>query len=298
MLKHAVGSIIFRYMNAKNLQIALLFILPGVMMTPLYSQSLRVMSYNIRYDNPADGPNAWGYRKEFLVEQVKKTNPDILGIQESLPNQVAYLASALPEYDHVGKGRDENGQGESTTIFYKKKRFDLKEDHQFWLSETPDTISKGWDAAIRRICTYALLYDKNTRRSFWIFNTHFDHVGREARVKSAELILNRIDNINNASLQVILLGDFNATPESEPIQKLSAGMQDARLMAKKRVAGPEGSFNAFDFAKPATTLIDHIFVTPDVAVKKYLVLVNARESRYPSDHFPVVVELTLTKGAR
>lgn len=282
-------------MNAKNVRTTLLFILSGLTMTPLYSQSLRVMSYNIRYDNPADGLNAWSNRKEFLVEQVKKVNPDILGIQESLPNQVAYLVEALPDYDHVGTGRDENGQGESTTIFCKKKRFDLKNEHQFWLSETPNKISKGWDAAIRRICTYALLYDKSAKRALWIFNTHFDHVGTEARLKSAELILKKISEANGDQLPVILTGDFNATPDSEPIQKLSAAMRDTRVAAKKRAVGSEGSYNAFDSSKPATALIDHVFVSENVTVKKYSVVLESRESRYPSDHFPVVVELTLPK---
>lgn len=260
-------------------------------MNPLHAQPLRAMTYNIRLDNPADGLNAWSNRKQFLLEQVKKADPDILGVQESLPNQVTYLASTLPDFAHVGTGRDENGLGESTTIFFKKKRFELKEHHQFWLSETPDTLSKGWDAAIRRICTYALLYDKKAKQSFWIFNTHFDHVGREARLKSAALILKKIREANTASLPVLLMGDFNATPESEPVQKLSSGMKDARTAAEKRMAGAEGSFNGFDSSKPATALIDHIFVTSNIRVKKYAVLVESRESRYPSDHFPVLVDL-------
>ncbi len=282
-------------MNTKNARIIVLlslstFLLPA--MNPLHAQPVRVMTYNIRLDNPADGLNAWSNRKEFLIEQIKKANPDIIGVQESLPNQVTYLASALSDYEKVGVGRDENGQGESTTIFFRKKRFELKEHHQFWLSETPDSLSKGWDAAIRRICTYALLYDKQAKLSCWIFNTHFDHVGSVARLKSAELILKKISEANTAGLPVVLMGDFNATPESAPIQKLGVDLRDARLIAMKRMAGPEGSFNAFDSSHLAQALIDHVFVSPHITVKEYSVLVESRESRYPSDHFPVLVEVS------
>lgn len=265
---------------------------------PGYGQSLRVMSYNIRYDNPADGLNAWSNRKDFLVAQVRKTDPDIIGIQESLPHQVEYLASTWSEYGHAGRGRDEDGQGESTTIFYRKKRFELREEHMFWLSETPYQLSKGWDAAIRRICTYVLLYDKETKQHILVFNTHFDHVGQEARLQSARLIIRKIREVSSGRLPVVLMGDFNAVPESEPIRALQGGLQDTRVEAKEKSMGSDGSYNAFDSTKPATQLIDHIFVSSSFAVNHYAVLVESRESRYPSDHFPVVADLLLLSEKR
>lgn len=260
------------------------------------SQPLRVMSYNIRFDNPADGPNAWPNRKEFLVDQLRKVNPDILGIQESLPHQVSYLAESLTGYGHAGVGRDENGTGESTTIFFRLDRFTLTESRSFWLSETPHEMSKGWDAAIRRISTYARLTDKKSGQAWLVLNTHFDHVGEVARKKSAELILKKIAELNPAKHPVILLGDFNATPDSEPIAILKRGLTEARLATPNVISTQPGSFNAFDASKTADRLIDHIFVSGDIRVDRYTMLVEAREGRYPSDHFPVVADLTKVVG--
>lgn len=262
------------------------------------AQSLRVMSYNIRYDNPADGLNAWSNRKGFLADQVRIADPDILGVQESLPHQIQYLAAALPGYDHAGVGRDENGAGESTTIFFKKDRFEMTELKMFWLSDTPEVMSKGWDAAIRRICTYVRLKDKESGRKLLVLNTHFDHVGVEARKKSAELIVSRIAAINTSGDPVVLLGDFNATPESEPVLRLRSSLSDARDVARESILPQQGSFNGFDSGAPAANLIDHIFVSKDFSVTRFAMLVESKEGRYPSDHFPVVAELELSQARR
>jgi endonuclease/exonuclease/phosphatase family metal-dependent hydrolase len=251
------------------------------------------MSYNIRFDNPADGPNAWPNRREFLAEQIRNQDPDILGIQESLPHQVSYLAQALPGYGRAGVGRDENGTGESTTIFFRRDRFELTESRSFWLSETPNELSKGWDAAIRRICTYVRLTDKRSGAKLLVLNTHFDHVGEVARRKSAELILQMISKLNSKKHPVILLGDFNATPESEPIAVLKEKLTEARLTAAQATFPQPGSFNAFDASKPASNLIDHVFVSADFKVERYTMLVESRDGLYPSDHFPMVAELIL-----
>lgn len=250
------------------------------------------MSYNIRYDNPADGPNAWSNRKSFLVEQVKTADPDILGVQESLPAQVDFLAAYLPGYGRAGVGRDENGTGESTTIFFRLDRFEMTESRAFWLSETPDVMSQGWDAAIRRICTYVRLTDKLTHQSWLVLNTHFDHVGEEARKQSAELIVKKIKELNAAKHPVILMGDFNATPESAPLVFLRTYLAEARRVAKTVSLPQAGSYNAFDTAKPADRLIDHVFVSADLSVEKYQMFMEMREGRYPSDHFPVMAEIS------
>jgi endonuclease/exonuclease/phosphatase family metal-dependent hydrolase len=250
------------------------------------------MSYNIRYDNPADGPNAWSNRKSFLVEQVKTADPDILGVQESLPAQVEFLAASLTGYGRTGVGRDENGTGESTTIFFRMDRFEMIESRMFWLSETPDVMSQGWDAAIRRICTYVRLKDKKTGQAMLILNTHFDHVGVEARKNSAMVIVTKIRELNPSHEPVILMGDFNATPESEPLILLSTQLTDARRVAKTVSLPQAGSYNAFDVTKPADRLIDHIFVSGNLRVDKYQMLVASREGRYPSDHFPVMAEIS------
>ncbi len=249
------------------------------------------MSYNIRYDNPADGLNAWSHRKEWLAEQIRTINPDILGIQESLPIQVEYLTAALPGYGHAGIGRDEKGTGESTTIYFKLDRFEMTESGMFWLSETPDVMSKGWDAAIRRICTFVRLKDRSTGLPYLVMNTHFDHVGAEARKRSAELLLKKIERLNKAGDPMILLGDFNATPDSEPIMVLKGKLKDTRVSAAQTTLPQPGSYNAFDSSRAAESLIDHVFVSEQFEVNRYGLLVETREGRYPSDHFPVVVDL-------
>lgn len=263
-----------------------------------FAQPLRVMSYNIRYDNPGDGLDAWPVRRTFLAEQIQKSDPDILGVQESLPHQVAWLAGALTAYSHLGVGRDENGTGESTTLFYRTNRFELQSSGMFWLSETPDQLSKGWDAAIRRICTWAVLKDKSTGKPVLVMNTHFDHVGVEARKQSASLLVTKSRELNKGQWPVILLGDFNSTPDSEAVKTLQSAFTDARLAAKSRTLPQEGSFNAFDFSRPAAQLIDHIFVWGGLDTERFVMLVESRERRYPSDHFPVVAELQLKPSPR
>jgi endonuclease/exonuclease/phosphatase family metal-dependent hydrolase len=158
--------------------ITLLVILLSVFST---AQSLKVMTYNIRLDVASDGENDWVHRRDFFCSQMQYYEPDIFGVQEAKPNQVVDITTILSQYNNVGIGRDGIGEGESSNIFYKKDRFKVIESNTFWLSETPDKISKGWDAAFNRVCTYALLKDLTTKKTFWVFNTHLDHVGELAR---------------------------------------------------------------------------------------------------------------------
>lgn len=289
----------------------MLRILPGLLLSLFLmntsAQSLRVMSYNIRYDNPADGPNAWSNRRDFLVTQVRTADPDILGVQESLPAQVEYLVSQFPAYGHAGQGRDENGTGESATIFFRMDRFEMTESGTFWLSETPEKMSKGWDAAIRRICTFVRLRDKITQQSWLVLNTHFDHVGVLARQKSAELLTKKILELvrvdTNApdyviSQPIVLMGDFNATPESLPVEILKRELSDARLIADHVSIPQKGSYNAFNTSKFAEDLIDHIFVSRVISVADYRLIVESRDGRYASDHFPVVIDLQISPDRR
>lgn len=151
------------------------------------SQPLKLMTYNVRLDVAVDGENKWDNRKELFTGLIKFHEPDILGIQESLPNQVNYLASNLLNFRHVGIAREGLNKGESSSIFYNFYRLELNESNTFWLSPTPDIVSKGWDASYLRVCTYALFTDKKTGRKFWVFNTHLDNNGIIARKKSIEL---------------------------------------------------------------------------------------------------------------
>tara|TARA_R110001583_G_scaffold127862_1_gene279648 strand:- start:55 stop:894 length:840 start_codon:yes stop_codon:yes gene_type:complete len=270
-----------------------LLIIGTLFFTTFYSQELSVMTYNIRLDIASDGDNAWPIRKDYLVSQLKFYAPDIFGIQEGLPQQVTYINEELQNYNFVGEGRDGENKGEYSALYYKKDKFILERSGTFWLSETPNIVSKGWDAALPRICTYGLFQNKGSRLKFWVFNTHLDHMGTIAREKSLDLIINKIENLNLQKLPVILMGDFNLEPNSEAINILKSKMKDCREISNEPPFGPEGTFNSFIFNKIASKRIDYIFVSNSEAikVKKYATLNNSYKLKYPSDHFPVFVEL-------
>jgi len=256
-------------------------------------QKLQLMTYNVRYDNPNDGENSWPNRKEYWASQLTFYEPDIFGIQEALPNQVTDIATLLPKYNYVGTARDGAGKGESSNIFFKKERFKVVEENTFWLSETPDKISKGWDAALNRVCTYVLLKDDKTKQTFWVFNTHLDHMGELARTNSILLILSKIKSLNTKNYPVFLMGDFNSEPKEERIINLKKEMNDSREISKEKPFGPSGTFNGFKHNEAVTALIDYIFLSKDnpFKVTKYAVLSDSKELKYPSDHLPVYIEL-------
>lgn len=258
-----------------------------------YSQSLKVMTYNIRLNIDSDGENAWPNRRDFFASQIQFYEPDIFGIQEALPDQITDISNALKQYANVGIGRDGEGKGESSNIYYKKDRFKVLETQTFWLSETPGEISKGWDAALNRVCTYALLSDKTTGKRFWVFNTHLDHIGEIARTKSIKLILSKIEAVNRPDYPVIFMGDFNSEPETERIISLKKEMIDSRSTSENTPFGPSGTFNGFIHSEPVTHLIDYIFISKNEKLKvlKYAILSDSKDLKYPSDHLPVYVEL-------
>jgi endonuclease/exonuclease/phosphatase family metal-dependent hydrolase len=261
------------------------------------AQTLKLITYNIRLQTESDGANSWTNRKDFLTGQLKFYNPDVFGVQEALPQQVDDLTKSFVDYSVAGSGRDGFGKGESSNIFYRKDRFILKDSGTFWLSETPGKISKGWDAALNRVCTYVLLKDKQTKKTFWVFNTHMDHIGEIARTKSIDLILHTIDSLNAKKYPVVLMGDFNSEPQTPRISALREKMSDARLVSEQPPFGPDGTFNGFKHDQPVMALIDYIFVSKfsGARVLKYAVLSDSRNLRYPSDHLPVYAELSIGK---
>ena len=261
------------------------------------AQVIKVMTYNIRYATVNDGENQWERRKDFLSDQINFQAPDIFGIQEGLLHQVNYLAEQRTSYDFIGVGRDDGDKkGEFCAIFYNKDKLDLLGQNTFWLSETPEEVSVGWDAAMERICTYGFFMDKSGGTMFWVFNTHFDHIGELAREKSAELIVQKIKEVNKDDFPVILMGDFNLNDQSKPIEYLSTAFNDSRGISSNRPFGPFGTFNEFQFHEPVKDRIDYIFCSKEnVQVKKYAVLTDSKDGKYPSDHFPVFVELSINK---
>ena len=277
-------------MYKTNIVVVVCFILLGI---SSYAQTLKIMTYNIRLDVTSDGENDWTHRKEFLNGQIQFYAPDIFGVQEALPNQVLDIAKAQSQYNYVGTGRDGIGKGESSNIFYKTEKFKVMESNTFWLSATPDTISLGWDAACNRVCTYALLKNKKSNKMIWVFNTHLDHMGDVARTKGLELILSRIEKLNTKKYPVVLMGDFNSEPETDRIVALKNKMNDAKTISKEKPFGPYGTFNGFKYNEATTHLIDYIFLSKSsaITVNKYAVLTDAKNLKYPSDHFPVFIEI-------
>ena len=258
----------------------------------IYSQPHSIISYNIRYDNNWDIENSWKIRRNKISQILVQYSPSIIGIQEGLLNQVQYIDSSLIDYDYVGVGRDDGKKkGEFCAIYFDTTRYVLLKNSTFWLSETPDTISVGWDAALERICTYGLFKDRITKKEFWVFNTHFDHIGVVAREKSSELILKRINKINRQSLPVILMGDFNSIPNSSPVKEIKTELSDALQISLEKLQGPRGTFNGFNEDLPIEKRIDYIF-TNDLKVLSYT-HINDRlnNNRHISDHLPVMIKI-------
>ena len=258
----------------------------------IYSQPHSFISYNIRYDNNWDIENSWKIRRNKISQILVQYSPSIIGIQEGLLNQVQYIDSSLIDYDYVGVGRDDGKKkGEFCAIYFDSTRYVLLKNSTFWLSETPDTISVGWDAALERICTYGLFKDRITKEEFLVFNTHFDHIGVVAREKSSELILKRINKINHQSLPVILMGDFNSIPNSSPVKEIKTELSDALQISLEKLQGPRGTFNGFNEDLPIEKRIDYIF-TNDLKVLSYT-HINDRlnNNRHISDHLPVMIKI-------
>jgi endonuclease/exonuclease/phosphatase family metal-dependent hydrolase len=271
------------------------------MITIAYSQStkenVRVMSYNVRYDNPGDGDNRWSNRKERLTQLIAYHAPDVFGTQEVLYNQLQDIEKALPQYAWYGAGRDDGKQaGEYSAVFYNKDRFTLLDKGTFWLSTEPDKPSKGWDAAIVRVCSWVKLIDKSTGQDFFVYNTHFDHVGVKAREQSAALIVKKIKELSG-NLPVILTGDFNTPTSAAPYQTIinSNMLKDTKTLSKTGHYGPDGSFSTFEVANKLGERIDYIFVNDQYEVLRHAILTDSQNGRYPSDHLPVIAEIRVKK---
>jgi endonuclease/exonuclease/phosphatase family metal-dependent hydrolase len=261
---------------------------------------LSVMTFNVRYDNPADGENRWENRIPVVRAYMDSVAPDIAGMQEVLYNQINDLLDIMPGYDYVGTGRDDGHQGgEYSPIYYREERFKLRDHSQFWLSETPDIPgSISWDAAITRIVTWAALEHIESGKLVYVFNTHFDHRGTEARLKSAELISEKIALLAGDS-PVILIGDFNIREDSNDYIFMADlyrrnGLYNAGSISKSPVAGPRSTFNGFRTDLDAG-VIDFIFVDENFEVNYHRVDDVIENGIFISDHWPVVSGLSFSR---
>jgi endonuclease/exonuclease/phosphatase family metal-dependent hydrolase len=260
-------------------------------------EPIEVITYNIRLNTPADGEHAWPGRRADVVNLLKFHRAEIFCVQEALPEQIDDLAAAFPGYSYEGVGRDDGKRaGEFSAIFYNLDRFKKVDGGTFWLSETPDECSFGWDAACRRVCSWVELEERGSGTSFHVFNTHFDHVGTEARKRSAALILKRISEITGAGSfagtgPVVLCGDFNLPPDSEPIQMIGAALQDAYKVSELPPHCSEATFHGFTYDDPPEKRIDYVFVNDKFRVTRYGALTDSRNRSFFSDHLPVLVTL-------
>ncbi|MFA7472832.1 MAG: endonuclease/exonuclease/phosphatase family protein [Spirosomataceae bacterium] len=285
-------------MNLFSRYIIFFFSLLLLIPAGIQAQELRVMSYNIRYKNTIDSINNWDHRKENLTGLIRYHGADVVGVQEAQPDQMADLEKLLPEYSWYGVPRVEGKSGEYTAIFYRKDRFEQLDAGTFWLSETPDVKeSKSWDAFYPRTASWAKLRDKKTKRTFFFFNTHFDHRGRVARVKSAETLRQQIAKIAG-NQPVVVTGDFNTTPQSEPFQKMTEGgvLKDAIHVSETPHYGPVNTSSGFFVRKePIRAKIDYIFVSNKVRVLQHATLTDQQEGRYYSDHLPLIAVIEIKK---
>lgn len=276
----------------KKILSILLFLIPAA----LFSQQMNIVSYNIRLNTPSDGENAWPNRIEMVTGLLQFHEADIFGLQEALYNQIQDIEKAFPGYEWFGVGRDDGEKaGEFSPIFYNKSKFILYEQGTFWLSETPEVPSKGWDAALNRIVTWGRFQSKVTGKQFLVLNTHFDHVGVEARKNSALLIEKKIREMTrDKNLPVILTGDFNLTPDQEPIILLKKFLKDSYDVTEQPPYGPFGTYNGFKIdADLSNRRIDFVFVHGGINVLKYAALADFKNHRFPSDHLPVFVKVQL-----
>ena len=253
-------------------------------------KKIEAMSYNVRYENFDDGENQWDQRKKTLIDYLKSKSPSIIGMQEVISTQLLDLNFSLSEYSFVGIGREDGKiKGEFCPIFFNKYRFELIESETFWLSETPEKISVGWDAALERICTYVRLKDLENNREFWVFNTHFDHIGVKARNESVELILKKIKEVNNEKIPILITGDFNLTPEKKPIKRLQSFFQD--ILADLNIGDPKyGTYNGFKEQVDSPQRIDYIFQNGFKVLKSEHLWIKTPKGLWASDHHPVYLE--------
>ncbi len=261
-----------------------------------YSSSVTVkaITYNIRLATTADQENQWNNRKEEVADFLIDLHADFIGIQEALWEQVEFLAGRLDQYDYIGVGRDDGKEkGEAMLIFYKKDKWKLDNEQTLWLSETPKKVSKGWDAACNRTLTQGVFVHKNGKR-LAVWNTHFDHVGQKARQNSVDLILEQTKN-NTKEEPIILMGDFNLTPDTDLYSQLNSAFIDSAISSVHKKSLHEGTYNGFDIESKCERRIDYIFYNGETvkATNYHVPAPKTNKNLHLSDHLPVITEFEL-----
>jgi endonuclease/exonuclease/phosphatase family metal-dependent hydrolase len=280
----------------KKLIIVLFFV---IAFTGAIAQDLRVMTFNIRLNIAVDSANAWPFRKDRCASQILFHEVHLLGVQEALHDQMTDLASRLPRFRYVGGGRDDGKEkGEYSAIFYDTTRLQVLQSNTSWLSLTPEVPgSKSWDAAITRIVTWAKFRDRKSKKIFFAFNTHFDHIGQVARRESSKIILNLVKQVAG-NTPAVITGDFNATPADEPIAVIMDKANPLHLTDSKEKSltphyGPTGTFNGFRSKEVNDEPIDYIFLKGNWKVKNHATISQTWQGKFASDHFAVLATLEM-----
>ena len=251
------------------------------------SENLKVMSYNIRLGSGKDGTNSWALRYTATEEMLKDQKPDVFGVQEALDYQVHYIED-MCGYESVGVGREDGKkEGEHMSIFWNKKTVSMLKWGTFWLSETPQKPSKGWDAACFRTATWALMKDKKTGKKFYFVNTHLDHEGKEAQKNGLKLIVEKIAEMNPEGLPMVLTGDFNIEPSNPALADLDARMQSTRKIAEKT-----DDLTTYNGWGKSSMMIDYIYVSGFSSCPEYQTVTKRYADRkFISDHYPICATL-------
>lgn len=251
---------------------------------------MKVMSFNIRMDAQDDvGKRDWSYRKALVVKTIEQEAPDVIGFQEVMPKPYNYLCQSLKGYGSIITYRDDSPEPEGCPVFYKEERYEVKEKDSFWLSETPEKMSRDWDSGCYRICSYALLADKLTGKEFLVFNTHLDNASEEARIKGIRVVLDKIAEVGN--VPAVLMGDFNAIEDSETYRSAMESFLDVKYQTEQTMTGC--TYQEWG-EKLDDECIDYIMISKEgFKVDSYRVVTDTYDGVYASDHFPIVSELTL-----
>lgn len=263
---------------------------PVSMEQSLDTGEIRIMNYNVRCLSPLDlGKKNWFYRANLIMDSIEEAAPSIIGFQEVTSWQYDYLVETMPDFDSIITYRDETINSEGCPIFYQTNLYTLIDKGSFWLSETPEVMSKDWGAAHYRICSYVILKEKATEQEFVVFNTHLDHVSDEARIKGIQVVLDKIQEFGG--LPAILMGDLNAEETSETYKSATEAFLDAKYETENTMTSCtyQNWGEALD-----RNCIDYVMISPDnFEVQSYKVIQAVYDGVYTSDHFPLLVELKL-----
>lgn len=252
--------------------------------------AIRVMSSNVRCITPTDtGSKSWFYRADLIVNGIRNNAPTVIGFQEVTRWQYKYLCDTLPAFDSVITYRDKMINSEGCPVFYRRDLYNLVDKNSFWLSETPDVMSRDWGAACYRICSYVILEEKASGRQFVVFNTHLDHVSDEARINGIGVVLDKIEQFG--SLPSVIMGDFNAGESSETYKNATENFLDAKYQTENPPKGP--TYQNWGAALGMENIDYFMISKTGFKVEEYRIISDTYDGAYPSDHFPIFTALTL-----